>query len=259
MDTGYEMEPERVGRTRSRRVPALVGTAVLVLAVVIAKPWTNAQPQPAKQAPDLLAVTASARPTATRAATTAPEATPAAVPTWPVPPGPLNGPTLISAQAEGVLPMLDVRRGTWGIGVIGVGPRLSRDATWVDWSAIEPEVVEGPAQDGLARHVLIWPGTGVCTGVPVTDDHPTIVAVTLPVDIRRGANVGDGWSGWWTDGGRTASIDDSVTVVAMRDESGIAAIERIDRTPWPIGRYEFQLRTGDRTFDLTVCLTRPEY
>ena len=92
-----------------------------------------------------------------------------------------------------------------------------------------------------------------------TDDHPRIVAVTLPVDIRRGANVGDGWSGWWTDGGRAASIDDSVTVVAMRDQSGIAAIERIDRTPWPIGRYEFQLRAGDRTFDLTVCLTRPEY
>ena len=68
---------------------------------------------------------------------------------------------------------------------------------------------------------------------------------------------GDGWSGWWTDGGRAASIDDSVTVVAMRDQSGIAAIERIDRTPWPIGRYEFQLRAGDRTFDLTVCLTRP--
>ena len=42
MDTGYEMEPERVGRTRSRRVPALVGTAVLVLAVVIAKPWADA-------------------------------------------------------------------------------------------------------------------------------------------------------------------------------------------------------------------------
>ena len=76
---------------------------------------------------------------------------------------------------------------------------------------------------------------------------------------RRGANVGDGWSGWWTDGGRAASIDDSVTVVAMRDQSGIAAIERIDRTPWPIGRYEFQLRAGDRTFDLTLCLTRPEY
>ena len=59
MDTGYEMEPERVGRTRSRRVPALVGTAVLVLAVVIAKPWANAQPAPAKPAPDLLAVTAA--------------------------------------------------------------------------------------------------------------------------------------------------------------------------------------------------------
>ena len=51
--------------------------------------------------------------------------------------------------------MLDVRRGTWGIGVIGVGPRLSRDATWADWTAIEPEVVQGPAQDGLARHVLV--------------------------------------------------------------------------------------------------------
>ena len=59
MDTGYEMEPERVGRTRSRRVPALVGTAVLVLAVVIAKPWANAQPAPAKPVPDLLAVTAA--------------------------------------------------------------------------------------------------------------------------------------------------------------------------------------------------------
>ena len=240
MDTGYEMEPERVGRTRSRRVPALVGTAVLVLAVVIAKPWANAQPAPAKPVPDLLAVTAASPARDRRGpGDDRPGVHAAAVPTWPVQPGPLNAPTLISAQAESALPMLDVRRGTWGIGVIGVGPRLSRDATWADWTAIEPEVVQGPAQDGLARHVLIWPGTGLCTGVPVTDDHPRIVAVTLPVDIRRGANVGDGWSGWWTDGGRAASIDDSVTVVAMRDQSGIAAIERIDRTPWPIGRYEF--------------------
>ena len=120
MVTGYEMEPERVGRTRSRRVPALVGAAVLVLAVVIAKPWASAQPGPAKPVPDLLAVTAATpRPTAADTSTTAPETRPA-VPTWPVQPGPMTGPTLISAQAEGALAMLDARRGAWGIGVIGV-------------------------------------------------------------------------------------------------------------------------------------------
>ena len=182
MDTGYQMEPERVGRTRSRRLPALVGTAV--------PSWPSSSPshgrgQPARPpVPDPALAAASPHPTA-GTSYDRPGATPVAVPGWPVPPGPLNGPTLASTQAEGALPMLEGRRGTWGVGVTGSGPRLIRDDTWSDWTSIEPEVVQGPAQDGMPRHVLIWPGSGLCTGVQATDDRPTVIAVTLPANITR--------------------------------------------------------------------------
>jgi len=252
MDPGYQMEPERIGRARSRRLPALVGAAAIALIVVIAKPWVSVPPALITPEPDRAAVVAASQhPTVT------PATPPIAGPAWPIPDSSRTGATPASAEAEGALALLDDRRGTWGVGDTGSGPRILRDEPWFDWAAIQPEMVtDRAAQDGLARHIVIWPGSGVCTGVQAINDRPMVVAVTMPANVAGGSNVGDGWTGWWTDGGHTSSIDDSVRTVPTGDGSGIVAIERIDGTPWPVGLYEFQLRAGARTFDLTVCLTR---
>lgn len=252
MDTGYQMEPERVGRTRSRRLPALVGAIAIVLVVVIAKPWAGADTTPTGPPQNRAALVAPS-PASAHATSVS---TPIADPGWPVPDSSSTGATFASTQAEGALSLLDGRRGTWGIGDTGVGPRLIREEPWSDWTPVEPEVLQGAGQDGLPRHVLMWPGTGLCAGLATIYDRPTVVAVTTPVDVRPGSSVGDGWTGWWSVGSRAASIDASVRTVPTGDRSGITAIERTDGAPWPIGRYEFQLRVGDRTFDLTVCLTR---
>ena len=252
MDPGYQMEPESIGRTRSRRLPTLVGMTALALVVLIAKPWAGPDGRttgPAPTSADLAA--SSSRPTATS------YATPIADPGWPVPDWSRTGATLASTQAEGALASLEGRRGTWGVGATGSGPRLIRDDTWSDWTSVEPEVVTGAAvQDEMPRHILIWPGSGLCTGLQAINERPTVIAVTLPATIKPGPAVGDGWRGWWTDGGRTASIDDSVRTVPTGDRSGIVAIERIDGAPWPVGLYEFQLRVADRIFDMAVCMTR---
>jgi hypothetical protein len=250
MQTGYEKEPAPVGRSRSRRLPFAIGGVAIMLAIVIAKPWAG---------PDQTHEGRTAEPpsaAATHATDAAPSATAqtAAVdipaptdPVWPTSTVSPGGATSASTEAEGALPMLHRRGGTWGVGVTGVGPRLIRDEPWYEWTQVDPEVVDGPP-----AHIAIWPGTDLCTGLPTIYDHPTVVVITMPVGVEAGSRL----AGWWTDGGRAASIDDSVLLVASDDASGVASVERLDRAPWPVGRYEFHVESGGRTVALTVCLTR---
>jgi hypothetical protein len=148
------------------------------------------------------------------------------------------------AEAEAALASLKVRSGTWGVGATGAGPRLVRDEPWLDWAPVTPEEVDGPP-----AHIAIWPGTGLCVGFPTIFDRPTFVAVTTPLHLDPAESL----VGWWTDGGRVASLTGSIREVGPRS-SGVGYLERVDQGPWPAGRYEFHLETGGRTLALTVCL-----
>ena len=124
---------------------------------------------------------------------------------------------------------------------------MIRDEPWTDWAPVAVEIVDG----GPAR-VATWPGTDLCAGHPVINDRPTLVAVTTPRDVAPDRVL----RGWWTDGTNVASLDGSVVQVTPPGNRGISYLERVDRAPWPPGRYEFHVVAGQRSVSLTVCLTR---
>jgi hypothetical protein len=110
---------------------------------------------------------------------------------------------------------------------------------------VKPEAAtEGPI------YVVLWPGTGICAGVPRLLDQPLFFAVTssldLPVDRRLEA--------WWTDGGRVASLDGSVHQITPVGDRGISYLVRNDLAPWPAGRYEFHVEGGGHTYAVTICI-----
>jgi hypothetical protein len=217
MGSAYEVRPVPIGRSARRRPTLILVASAVLLALVLVKPWAWSSGPPAVTA----AVATDDGPIAS-AGVTEPVATP----------------------VTATLGSLALRSGTWGVGVAGLGPRY--DATpWIDWVAVEPE----PATDSPSR-VAMWPGTGICDGVPVLLVGPLFIAITgpgdLPVDRRLVA--------WWSDGGRTTSLEGSVRQVTPLGDPGISYLVRDDREPWPSGRYEFHLVAGDRAVALTVCL-----
>ena len=110
-----------------------------------------------------------------------------------------------------------------------------------------PRGIIGPSEQDrdLARQSL-------CAGYPTIYDRPSFVAVTAPTDLAPDWRL----VGWWTDGGRVASLDGSVRQIPSTGSRGISYLERVDGAPWPSGRYEFHVISGERTVALTVCLTR---
>jgi len=218
MGSAYEVRPVPIGRSAHRRPTVVVVVAAVFVAVVLVKPWGWSSAGPALTT----AVAADDGPSPSVVA------------------GPVATPTTSR------LGSLALRSGTWGVGVAGLGPRYDA-SPWIDWAAVDPE----PATDTPNR-VAIWPGTGVCAGVPALLEGPLFVAVTgptdLPVDRRLVA--------WWSDGGRTASLAGSIRQVTPFGDPGISYLMRNDREPWPSGRYEFHLVAGDRAIALTVCLAR---
>jgi hypothetical protein len=245
METRYEMEPAPIGRPNDRRLPAVVGAVVVLLAIVVLKPWEGPAVTPSTAPAEHVV----ASPGTATAVVVPPLADPPAqvALSWPAAsrlPAIADGST---SQAETVLGELAVHLGTWGIGDAGVGPRLVRDEPWADWTAVAPETTgEGPG------HIAIWPGTSLCKGFPTIYDRPSVMAVTMPAGL-----VADrGLVGWWTDGARVANLSGSLRPVSPAGSRGISYLERTDGAPWPAGRYEFHVISGARAVALTVCLTR---
>jgi hypothetical protein len=139
------------------------------------------------------------------------------------------------------------RAGSWGIATVGNGPRIVRDEPWVDWAAVVPG-----SSTRAADRIATWPGTGICTGLPVVFDLASFVAVTTPADVADDPPI----EGWWSDGGRIVSLDGSIRERSASGSGGIAYVERIDGSAWPAGRYAFDVGRGDETVSLVVCLTR---
>ena len=249
-DESYEIQPARIGRSSPRRAFGVVALVAAFVGLAIAKPWAGPiGPAVVQPAPSSASAT---RPTSAPIPSVALIAQPAAAPAPAEPDWPVDlshtVPTDGSSPGAGdVLASLATHSGSWGVGNAGTGPRLLRDEPWSDWAAVVPEA-SSAAPDRIAK----WPGTSLCAGYPTIYDHPSLVAVTAPPDLAPYWRV----VGWWTDGGRVASLAGSVRQVTPTGVGGISYLERVDRAPWPAGRYEFHVIAGDRILALTVCLTR---
>ncbi|HYC07118.1 MAG TPA: hypothetical protein VEG29_04270, partial [Candidatus Binatia bacterium] len=137
--------------------------------------------------------------------------------------------------------------GGWGVGVGGEGPRLIRDDPWTEWLAIDP-VTAGALPDDLAR----WPGTDLCGGVPEYFTRPSIVAVTVPDGLAPDWRI----DAWRNDGGTTTPLAGSVIQVSPPGNRTISYLEYPENAPWPDGRYEFHIVSGDHTLAMSICLSR---
>jgi hypothetical protein len=250
METRYEVEPERIGQAAGRRRPAaLIAIVLVVAATLLVKPWEGPDTSGPAVVPTTEPVVAVAPPVP-RILLPRPTATPgppAATPTWPSE----RDPSLLASQtakeAEAALGALTRHAGKWGVGAAGVGPRMLRDEPWSDWTQAPAEVV-----DGAPVHVASWPDTDLCAGYPTIYDRPTLVAVTMPTAVAPDRVL----RGWWTDGANVASLDGSVVQISPPGNRGIGYLERLDRAPWPPGRYEFHVVVASASVSMTVCLTR---
>ena len=139
---------------------------------------------------------------------------------------------------------LTARAREWGVGAGGNGPRLIREEPWTDWAAVDP----GPAWNGTS--LTLWPDTGLCLGAPALLSHPSLLAITVPPGLVPDWTV----STWWQDGTGIRSVAGLVRQVSPPGNRGIAFLERVDHGPWPVGRYEFDILSGDHRTSLTACI-----
>jgi hypothetical protein len=240
VDQGVLVPPARLGgRPRARAFLAVLAL-IAALGLAVVKPWGSAPvvgppaASPSNAADDDVAA----------AATGAPPATPQP-PAWPVQaaPGPdAADPLTIQDAAE----LVALRGGSWGVGAGGSGPRLVRDEVWADWLAVTPRSVPAPSPSSVEPSP-----EGVCAGLPVLVDRPSIMAVTTPVGSTMPA-----WhlAGWWSGGGVVTAITRSMQVVTPPRTAGATVLQRLDRAVWPSGRYDFQLSAGQAIVTLAVCL-----
>jgi hypothetical protein len=248
MESGYEIEPERIGRRTDRRRPLVaIVVAIVIVATVLVKPWAGDDAKSGVVRLTSVPADAVASPAATIADPQAADLGPAPDPTWPASRAATALATQTANQAEGALRSLVRHAGTWGVGNAGVGPRMLRDDPWTDWTPVDPEIVDGPP-----AHIAIWPGTDLCAAYPTIYDRPTLIAITMPRDVAPDRDL----LGWWADDGRVASLDGSIVQVSPPGNRGISYLERVDRAPWPPGRYEFHVVVASGSVALTVCLTR---
>lgn len=248
MDTRYEIEPERIGRPGDRRRPLVaIVVGLIVAGAVLVKPWDAPQTVSPTAGPTTTPAFAAASPVTPGLGGRPIADGPAAAPTWPAAPAPTALAIQTAKEAEGAIASLTRHAGTWGVGNAGVGPRMLRDEPWSDWTPVDIEMA-----DGSPLNVSQWPGTDLCAGFPTIYDRPTLVAVTTPRDVSPDWTV----EGWWAEGGTAAALDGSVFQISPGGRTGIAYLERIDRAPWPPGRYEFHVVTASASVSLTVCLTR---
>ncbi len=220
---------------------------MLFIALLMVKPWDART----KVQPDVIAALPS--PSASASPTTSPAfvvegVAPALPETWPVTRANGAGVRAVDRRDPSMQSRLASRiGGAWGVATLGNGPRFVRDEPWVDWAAVPPE-----RSSRAADRIATWPGAGICAGLPVVFDRPSIVAVTTPAGVADDPPI----EGWWSDGGRIASLDGSIRVLSAFASPGVAYLERIDGSTWPAGRYAFDVGSGDAIVSLVVCLTR---
>jgi hypothetical protein len=223
---------------------AIAATVALVGLVVI-KPWSwwAEPPTPPTAAAAAALPTSAAPPPVAAPIAAVPPTDP--VPAWPAVTDGRDGQAAGGTRLPTEFGSLADHAGTWGVGDAGIGPRIERDEPWADWAAVEPEAAtETPVR------IVLWPGTGICAGVPALTDVPLFLAITSPPDVA----VDRPLVAWWTDGGRVAPLDGSVRQVPEAGRRGISYLVRNDGAPWPAGRYEFHVGRGDGSLALTVCL-----
>ena len=243
--SAYEVRPVTIPRRGSFRPALALGLAAILIGLVVVKPWGwRSEPRSPAVA---VAPTAERTPPAVTDPTTAvtPDAPIPTTPGWPAVAqagDPLGDP---GSRLPLTIGSLARRSGTWGVGDGGLGPRIERDEPWADWVPVKPE-----AATDSPIFIVLWPGTGICAGVPRLLDQPLFFAVTsspeLPVDRRLEA--------WWTDGGRVASLDGSVQQITPVGDRGISYLVRNDQAPWPAGRYEFHVDGGGHAYAVTICI-----
>ena len=242
----YEVRPVTIGRRSATRPALALGLVAVLIGLVVVKPWgwIGEPHSPA------VANAPTVEPTPPGSAAPTAAVTPGApIPTTPGWPAVAQAGDLLEDPGSR-LPLaigsLARRSGTWGVGDAGLGPRIQREEPWADWVPVKPET----ATDDGPIFVVLWPGTGICAGVPRLLDQPLFFAVTsspdLPVDRRLEA--------WWTDGGRVASLDGSLHQITPVGDRGISYLVRNDDAAWPAGRYEFHVEGGGRTYAVTICI-----
>jgi hypothetical protein len=252
MDSQYEIEPERIGRSGGGHRPLVaIFIGLVVVAVMVSKPWDGPDARSHAVRPTTAAGVAAATPAGPRVApgldSRPVAAAPAAVPGWPAAPSPTVLATQTAQEAERAVASIARHAGTWGVGNAGVGPRMLRDEPWSDWTAVTIELA-----DGSPLHVGQWPGTDLCAGFPTIYDRPTLVAITTPREVSPDWKV----EAWWADGRTAAALHGSVVQISPAGRTGITYLERVDQAAWPPGRYEFHVVTASAEVSLTVCLTR---
>jgi hypothetical protein len=149
-----------------------------------------------------------------------------------------------SSITDQIVRGLSARAGAWGVGDGGNGPRLIRDEPWTDWAPVEP----GPSWDGTS--LTLRPDSGLCQGAPSLLSHPSLMAITVPPGLVPDWTVTTSWQ----DGSGIRSLAGLVRQISPPGNRGIAYLERIDRAPWPVGRYEFDVLAGDHRSSLTACI-----
>ena len=218
MGPGYELRPVTIARPAGERPIALVAVLALVGVLVVLKPWELA---------------GADRPPATRPE---PAANAAADPAQPV-----AAPVTASAKPAGP-GSLAQHSGTWGVGASGIGPHNEAEP-WAEWTAITPMPVAAPALAPLS------PSKGLCDGVASLPTDPLFIAISHESDVPIDRHV----LAWWWDVGTPTPLTDAIHQVTTADR-GIAYVIRNDHSPWPAGRYEFELVAGADAVGLTVCL-----
>ena len=220
MGAGYELRPVTIARPAGHGPVGLVAALVLVGMLVVLKPWDLIGPDPGP-------------------ATRPVQAPPAAVPAQAVA-GPA-GAAAASSKPSGV-GSLAQHSGTWGVGASGIGPHNEAEP-WAAWTAVAPEAVASTALTPQS------PSKGLCDGVATLPSDPVFIAISHESDVPADRRV----LGWWWDVGTPTPLADTIHQVTTADR-GIAYVIRNDRSPWPAGRYEFQLAAGTDAIALTVCL-----
>jgi hypothetical protein len=218
MGAGYELRPVTIGRAAGQRPTTLVAVLAVIGVLVVLKPW------------DLVGFDGGPAPQ------------PAAAQQRGIAPAHLvAAPPAASSKPSGV-GSLAQHSGTWGVGASGIGPHNEAEP-WAEWTAVTPEAVASTALTPRS------PSNGLCDGVATLPSDPVFIAISHEADVPADRRV----LGWWWVVGTPTPLADVIHQVTTADR-GIAYVVRNDRSPWPAGRYEFELVAGTDAVALTVCL-----